>query len=89
MRSFKDLGEFLQLLETEKQLLRISEEVSLDCGTLALLVCPFAALVWGNTREAAIRPNRHPRIDENRALSRVKKAIGTADTHSQGMTSSF
>jgi len=30
MRAFKNLREFLQLLETEKQLLRISEEVSLE-----------------------------------------------------------
>jgi 4-hydroxybenzoate decarboxylase len=30
MRAFKDLREFLRLLETEKQLLRITEEVSLE-----------------------------------------------------------
>jgi 3-polyprenyl-4-hydroxybenzoate decarboxylase len=30
MRAFKNLREFLQLLEAEKQLLRISEEVSLE-----------------------------------------------------------
>ena len=30
MRAFKDLREFLQILEAEKQLLRITEEVSLE-----------------------------------------------------------
>ena len=30
MRAFKDLREFLQLLEAEKQLLRITEAVSLE-----------------------------------------------------------
>ena len=30
MKAFKDLREFLQMLEAEKQLVRISEEVSLE-----------------------------------------------------------
>jgi vanillate/4-hydroxybenzoate decarboxylase subunit C len=35
MKAFKDLREFLQILEAEKQLLRISEEVSLEPGLAA------------------------------------------------------
>ena len=30
MRAFKNLREFLQLLDTEKQLLRVTDEVSLE-----------------------------------------------------------
>src|ERR1700731_2964481 len=43
MRAFKDLREFLQLLEAEKQLLRISEEVSLE-PDLAAGACALAQL---------------------------------------------
>jgi vanillate/4-hydroxybenzoate decarboxylase subunit C len=43
MRAFKDLREFLQLLESEKQLLRISEKVSLE-PDLAAAGCALAQL---------------------------------------------
>ena len=43
MRAFKDLREFLQLLATEKQLLRISEEVSLE-PDLAAAGCALTRL---------------------------------------------
>jgi hypothetical protein len=43
MRAFKDLREFLQLLEAEKQLLRISEEVRLE-PDLAAGACALAQL---------------------------------------------
>jgi vanillate/4-hydroxybenzoate decarboxylase subunit C len=41
MRAFKDLREFLQLLESEKQLLRINEKVSLE-PDLAAAGCALA-----------------------------------------------
>src|SRR5437870_71058 len=43
MRAFKDLREFLQLLEAEKQLLRISEKVRLE-PDLAAAGCALAQL---------------------------------------------
>src|SRR3954469_7830119 len=43
MRAFKDLREFLQLLESEKQLLRITEKVSLE-PDLAAAGCALAQL---------------------------------------------
>src|SRR5260370_16882670 len=43
MRAFKDLREFLQLLEAEKQLLRINEKVSLE-PDLAAAGCALAQI---------------------------------------------
>jgi 3-polyprenyl-4-hydroxybenzoate decarboxylase len=40
MRAFKDLREFLQLLEGEKQLLRISEKVSLEPDLAKFAIVP-------------------------------------------------